>query len=131
MNYTRHEQRKFAMQILYTYEQGSISLEEAVRQVFDNFEKSDEAVALVNNVMENKDKIDSLIESKLKNYHMSRLNAVDRAILRLSVGEMLNATPKGVAINEALELTREFSDSGDNKAVHFNNAVLDAVSKEI
>ncbi len=131
MDYSRHEQRKFAMQIIYTYDQNKLSFEEASKQVFDNYEVSYEAETLARNTIDNLEKIDSLIESKLKNYHLDRLNAVDKAILRLCVSELLNKTAKAIAINEALELTEEFSDSGDKKAVHFNNAVLDNIAKEL
>jgi len=131
MDYSRHEQRKFAMQIIYTYDQNKLSFEEASNQVFANFEISKEAEQLALSAINNIEKIDSLIEARLKNYHLDRLNAVDKAILRLCVSELLDGTAKAVAINEALELTEEFSDSGDKKAVHFNNAVLDNIAKEL
>ncbi len=131
MDYSRHEQRKFAMQIIYTYDQNKLTFKEASKQVFDNYEVSIEAEKLAKEAIDNLEKIDSLIESKLKNYHLDRLNAVDKAILRLCVSELLNKTAKAVAINEALELTEEFSDVGDKKAVHFNNAVLDNIAKEL
>lgn len=131
MDYSRHEQRKFAMQIIYTYDQNKLTFEDACDQVFANFAVSSEAISLASDTIKNLEKIDSLIESKLKNYHFDRLNAVDKAILRLCVSELLNKTAKAVAINEALELTEEFSDNGDKKAVHFNNAVLDNIAKEL
>ena len=133
MQYNRHEQRQFAIQILYTVEQNSTSLADAIEQVFNTkFEKSDDAISFANYTMLKLDKIDELIESHLINYHLNRLNAVDRAILRLATGEMLeNKNPDGIIINEALELTREFSDSGDNKAVRFNNKVLDSIKNDL
>ena len=56
---------------------------------------------------------------------------VDKAIIRLAVAEMLSGTDKKVAINEALEITKEFSDQGDHKATSFNNKLLDTISKNI
>ena len=54
--------------------------------------------------------------------------AVDRNILRLAVYEMSELkTPAAVAIDEALDLARQFS--GD-ESVAFINGVLDAVSRE-
>ncbi|MCR5786829.1 MAG: transcription antitermination factor NusB [Acholeplasmatales bacterium] len=133
MQYNRHKNRQFAIQILYTVEQNSTSLASAVEQVFSGkFEKSDEAIAFANYTMLKLEEIDNLIETHLTNYHLSRLNSVDRAILRLATAEMLeNKTPDGIIINEALELTREFSDTGDNKAVRFNNSVLDAIKTDL
>ena len=77
------------------------------------------------------EEIDALIESTLKNYHMDRLNLVDKAILRLATYELLEGHPLQVVINEALEITREFSDTGDHKAIGFNNGILDQISKKI
>jgi N utilization substance protein B len=131
MKYTRHQSRQFAIQILYTYEQNQISLQNAIDQVFANYELSNDAVEFVNYAILNQGKIDELISSNLTNYRLDRLNSVDRAILRLATSELLNGTPANVVINEALDLTREFSDTGDNKAVHFNNALLDNINKSL
>ena len=60
---------------------------------------------------------------------MERMSAVDRNILRLSVYEMGHAgTPAAVAIDEALELARKFS---NEESVQFVNGVLDAVHREL
>lgn len=170
MKYSRHEVRKFAMQVLYLLDQNKTSIEtdkkrelkkakesaqennlsfdeanfkykgkyhvltlaEAIEQVFDNFEKSDDAVVMVNYATLNLDKIDELLNSSLVNYSLDRLNLVDKAILRLAVSELLNKqVASEIVINEALELTREFTDNGDNKAVRFNNKVLDTVKSKL
>ncbi len=170
MNYSRHEVRKFAMQVLYLLDQNKtsvetdkkrelkkarekaeennlafneanykyqgnyhiLSLSEVIEQVFDNFEKSEDAVVMANYATLNLDKIDSLLNESLVNYSLDRLNLVDKAILRLAVSELLNKQiASEIVINEALELTKEFSDSGDNKAVRFNNKVLDTVKSKI
>ena len=129
MKYTRHQSRQFAVQILYTFEQNELTLQDAIDQVFANYELSNDAVEFANYTVLYKDKIDELISSNLTNYKLERLNSVDRAILRLATAELLQGlTAKTIIINEALDLTREFSDSGDNKAVHFNNKVLDSIS---
>ena len=36
-----------------------------------------------------------------------------------------------IAINEALEITKDYSDEGNHKQVSFNNRVLNDISKEI
>ena len=131
MKYTRHQSRQFAIQILYTYEQNNISLQNAIDQVFANYELSTDAVEFANYAILNQEKIDELISSNLTNYRLDRLNSVDRAILRLATSELLYGSPATVVINEALDLTREFSDTGDNKAVHFNNALSDNINKSL
>lgn len=76
--------------------------------------------------------IDEIIENSLENYTLSRLSMVDRAILRLATFEMkYEKLPKEIAINEALELTKTFTNLDDNKQVKFNNKVLDKVSKTL
>jgi N utilization substance protein B len=60
---------------------------------------------------------------------MERMPAVDRNILRLAVYEMGRVgTPAAVAIDEALELARKFS---NEESVQFINGVLDAVHREL
>lgn len=74
------------------------------------------------------DKIDDIISSNLKNWKISRLTAIDRAIMRNSVYEMYyTQTPTEIVINEALNLTRKYSDEGDDKMVGFMNKVLDNI----
>jgi transcription antitermination protein NusB len=76
--------------------------------------------------------IDAVIEEALTNYRLIRISMVDRAILRLATFEMkYEELPKEIAINEALELTKVFSNLDDNKQVKFNNKVLDTIAKAI
>ena len=54
---------------------------------------------------------------------------MDRNILRLAVYEMSHAgTPAAVAIDEALELARRFS---NEESVQFVNGVLDAIHRDM
>ena len=58
------------------------------------------------------------------------LNYVDRAIIRLAVSELLDGDlAKDIIINEALELTKEYSNLDDDKQVKFNNRLLDNISQ--
>ena len=76
--------------------------------------------------------IDKLISDNLKGWTLRRLSFVDRAILRLAVYEMAyTETGREVAIDEALKLTKKYSDEGDKKHVSFNNRVLDTVKKQL
>ena len=76
--------------------------------------------------------IDALISQNLKGWALRRLSFVDRAILRLAVYEMAYTDlGKEIAIDEALELTKKYSDEGDKKHVSFNNRVLDTVKKQL
>ena len=71
--------------------------------------------------------IDQQIGARSENWRLDRMPVVDRNILRLAVYEMnIVKTPVAVAIDEALELARQFS--GD-ESVSFINGVLDAVHR--
>ncbi|MBJ06404.1 MAG: transcription antitermination factor NusB [Verrucomicrobiaceae bacterium] len=74
-------------------------------------------------------KIDAILVTVLENYAPERLDRVDRAILRLGAFELLHDenVPPAVAINEAIELAREF---GTTESPGFVNAILDRMAKE-
>jgi len=79
--------------------------------------------------------IDNLIETHLVNWSIQRLNYVDLAIIRYAVFEIVCMDkPKEVVINEALELTKKYSNLDDDKARKFNNRLLqnivDGVSEQ-
>jgi transcription antitermination factor NusB len=79
---------------------------------------------------ENLKECDELICSSAIKWRMSRLSAVDKSILRLSVYHLKfcpNIPPK-VVINEALELAKKFSTVQSSA---FINGVLDAVLKKL
>ena len=81
-------------------------------------------------VSENLEKIDGIITESLVNWKLDRISKVNLTILRLAVGEMLYVedVPEKVAINEAIELTKKYS---DEKSVSFINGVLDKAFKSI
>ena len=128
---TRREARITAMQILYNADFMGKSIEESMNEV--SSEKLDSNVTFfLKLVMDNLELIDKTIVESLENYSLNRLNFVDRAIIRLATAEMIEAsTPKKIIIKEALEITKEFSDQGDHKAVSFNNKLLDNISKHL
>ena len=74
--------------------------------------------------------IDTLLATALQNWDLRRLGAVDRAILRLAVAEMLTCPniPPAVTINEAIEIARSLASA---ESARFANGVLDRVRKEI
>ncbi|ABL04246.1 transcription antitermination factor NusB [Mycobacterium ulcerans] len=70
--------------------------------------------------------IDDLITSHLQGWTLDRLPAVDRAILRVAVWELLYAddVPEPVAVDEAVELAKELS---TDDSPSFVNGVLGQV----
>jgi N utilization substance protein B len=118
------------MQILYNADLNEISIEESKNNIVEDIDEL--ALSFLELVENNLEKIDEIIEKSLVNYSLSRLNKVDKAIIRLATAEMLDGkTPKKVIINEALEITKEYSDQGDHKATSFNNRLLENISKNL
>jgi len=86
---------------------------------------------LVTGVCENKDELDEKIKNHLrKGWRIERLSKMDLIILRIGLFEMLYVEdlPNKVALNEAIELTKTFSDEQSRK---FVNGILSAVNAEI
>lgn len=96
-----------------------------------NGEEDEYALSIINCYQENKEKVDELISSSLTNYKLERLPYVTRALIRVSVSEMLLGVPTPVAINEALEISKEYIDTGDKKDVRFINKVLDTIKNRM
>ena len=126
---TRREARIQAMQILYTNGFYNSSLLESLN--YHEADEKEEIQNFINLVVGNEEKIDSIISECLVNYTIDRLNQVDKAIVRLATAELLAGTAKNIVINEALEITKEYSDQGDGKAVKFNNRLLDNIANKI
>ena len=82
---------------------------------------------IVTGIVENHSDIDDRIESFSQSWSIDRMPAVDRAILRVAVWEILfnDEVPDAVAISEAVELAKEYStdDSGT-----FVNGILGAIA---
>ena len=79
-------------------------------------------------IIEHKEDIYTLADKYLKDWIMSRLNKVDQAIVALGIYELkYTDTPSIVAINEAIELSKVYSDEAVTKMI---NGVLDKVYHE-
>jgi N utilization substance protein B len=130
--------RVAALQILYQWEVGRTGAHEAIVTYWGSREPDEDlpealrdfANGLVNDTVAKVQDIDALLAAHAQNWRVERMAVLDRLVLRLAVSEMLTApeTPAKVVINEALELTREFT--GD-EAVGFVNGILDAVRKHL
>ena len=79
-------------------------------------------------ILEHKKELYTLADKYLNNWNMNRLNKVDQAILALGIYELkYTDTPSIVAINEAVELSKNYSDEAVTKMI---NGVLDKVYHE-
>ena len=83
----------------------------------------------VKGILDKKTEIYSIANSKLNNWTMDRLNKVDQAIIALGIYELkYTDVPSIVAINEAIELSKVYSDEAVTKMI---NGVLDKVYHDI
>jgi len=75
---------------------------------------------IVDGVIDNRDAIDEQIATFAKDWTLARMPAVDRAVLRIGVWEILfnDEVPTAVAIDEAVELAKEFSTDESGAFVH-------------
>jgi N utilization substance protein B len=75
---------------------------------------------IVDGVIDNRDAIDEQITTFAKDWSLQRMPAVDRALLRIGTWEILynDEVPTAVAIDEAVELAKEFSTDDSGSFVH-------------
>ena len=85
---------------------------------------------LVLGVKHNLAKIDEVISINLKKWTIERLSYVDRAIIRVAVYELLETkTPASIIIDEAIEMTKEYSNLEDEAQSKFTNRLLDDIKE--
>ncbi|HKR51699.1 MAG TPA: transcription antitermination factor NusB [Pseudonocardiaceae bacterium] len=88
---------------------------------------SDYTVSLVHGVVAHQEDIDRLLAEHARGWTVARMPAVDRAVLRLGVFELLfsDEVDDAVAIDEAIELARSLS---TDDSPRFVNGVLGALA---
>jgi len=135
----RHLSRSIAMQSLYERDFRKLSNEELEKVVEGNIkefgpgmEDTDFSKKIVTGVIKHLQKIDKVIEKSAPKFSLQQINIVDRNILRIGVYELLFANreevPPKVAINEAVELAKNFSGEASRK---FVNGVLGTIYNTI
>ena len=131
----RRQNRLVAIQFIFMWNVNkSESLEEALTLFFETQELEREsfkfAEKLILGILENQEIIDSNIKQYSRNWAFDRIAKVDLAILRLAIYELLfrDDIPPIASINEAIELSKEFS-TQDSK--RFINGILDKVKAQL
>lgn len=138
MNQNRRHQRRFAFQVIYSLNFTKSMSKDLLATSFDNFWSEEEfdveprdsfAWALAEGVFDNYDNLDAIITKHSQHWKLNRIAKVELTILRLSLYEMLFCPdiPFKVAMNEAIELAKDF---GDDNSKTFVNGVLDAAAKD-
>ena len=125
----RKRSREIAMELLFSMEISKNSYEETIECFVEDYEMDLKTIDLeyikevMKSVVDHKEEIDEIIKNSLINWTIDRVSKVNLTIVRLAIAEMLyiNDVPEVVAINEAIELTKKYS---DDKSVSFVNGAL-------
>ena len=137
---SRHKSRQRALQILFLWDARrqpdaaeAYPMAQAIEAYYETLfpeaqpERDAFAAQLVTGVAGQLPELDELITRRAEHWRMERMPSVDRNILRLAAYEMAHGgTPAAVAIDEALELARKYS---NEESVQFVNGVLDAIHR--
>ena len=126
----RTKARKRALDILFESEargEDPLAVLKQRRETDDAPPVSDYAARLVQGVVERRERIDELLTEHSEGWSVARMPAVDRALLRIGLYELLwvDEIDDPVAITEAVELARTFS---TDDSPRFVNGVLGRIS---
>ena len=137
---SRHLARSIAMQSLYEWDfyGRKTELKDIVNRNIKEFgpgleEDNQEFVRkLASGVQEHMEQLDKIIEKAAPEWPIDQITLVDRNVLRLGLSELLysnrDEVPPKVAINEAIELGKNYSGESSGR---FVNGVLGTVYREL
>lgn len=123
--------RDAAMRMLYAYElTGELNqdmIQETIEPAALDAEDMKYLKQVTEGAVEQRASLDTLIEQNAVGWRLSRIGKVDLSILRLAIYEMLcrEDVPESVAINEAVELAKKYSEP---KSKQFINGILGSIS---
>jgi N utilization substance protein B len=129
----RRQARIAALQALYELDCAKHKVEEALARLRAGKTLGQEALSfseeLVKGVLQNKSELDAIIEKFAPAFPLEQMSIIDRNILRLAIFEILfnDKTPFKVAINEAIELAKQF---GSDSSPRLINGVLGSITTE-
>lgn len=124
----RSELREISMKVLYQVyilenTNTSYDIKDLIKEQLEV--ENDFVNELVNGVITNQEHISEISNKYLVDWNIDRLSKVDKAIISIGVYELLyTETPSVVAINEAIELSKKYS---DEKVTKMLNAALDKI----
>ncbi|SDN70837.1 transcription antitermination factor NusB [Allokutzneria albata] len=126
----RSKARKRAVDVLYEAEAREVDPVTLISERVGSTEVApvnDYTITLVEGVRDNAARIDQLISEHAEGWNLNRMPAVDRAILRIGLYELLWAAdvPDAVAIDEAVELAKTLS---TDDSPRFVNGVLGRIA---
>jgi len=129
---TRTQARESVIGLLYAYDLGNEAIAKFSDEILEDKKirnkQKDFALGLFNGTIANLEKVDIEISTHLNERNISDVGSVEKAILRLSIYEILfSDLDKAIIINEAIELSKRLA--ADN-APKFINGVLDSIERK-
>ncbi|SEO30296.1 NusB antitermination factor [Amphibacillus marinus] len=120
--------REKAFQVLFSIDNENFDPNEAIQLSMEDEAPNEFLSGVIFGVVQHKAEIDQKITNHLEHWSFKRLAIVEKTLLRIATFEMFYEleTPKGVAINEAVELAHAY---GDDKSGKFINGVLSKMNK--
>lgn len=135
----RHLSRSIVLQTLFEWDFNTLKTNDAldvlvrnVAEFADNSSDIEFMKALLSGVIAKVEDLNTIINKAAPEWPIDKISNVDRNVLRIGLYELLfsnrDEVPPKVAINESIELAKNF---GGEKSGKFVNGVLGAVYKEI
>lgn len=128
----RRKARELALQMLFQHDMSGNTPDQII-DTFEELEKSkpntrEFATRIFRGTVDHLAELDEMIQNQAENWRLTRMAAVDRNIIRMSVYEFLHEdeTPKLVIIDEAIEIAKKY---GTQKSSQFINGILDGILK--
>lgn len=124
---TRTQARETLMQLLFQMEAqkdySNDSKNKYMEEHFGGDKQQGYAIKLISQVLEHLEEIDAALDRSSKSRNTKRMAKVDLAIARLALGEAfyMEDIPKGVVINEAVNMARKYSTEDSRR---FINGIL-------
>ena len=128
---SRRRSREMVLQALYAMDLTGLWDQDPVEFLFDREQWPSclpFASKILKGVLNNRQSLDQAIEANASHWTMSRMNLIERNVLRIAAFELLfcEDIPVKVSINEALEVAKRY---GTSETRRFLNGVLDKIGK--
>jgi N utilization substance protein B len=135
---TRHLARSIVLQSLYEWDfynrKADLTkiIERNLKEFGPGIDEPEFIWRIANGIIKNFDNLNKIIEKAAPEWPLNQISTIDRNVLRIGLYELLFAdpdeVPAKVAINEAIELAKNYGGPNSGK---FINGVLGTVYKEL
>lgn len=133
MHSKRRHVREKVLQALYAFEITGDPISKIKNDIISDlkdYESTEFANKLIDNVTENHEKYDELIKNSVENWELERIALLDHIVIKMCLTEFFffEEIPPKVSINEAIDLAKDFSTTNSGK---FVNGILDNILNKL